>query len=272
MKTLQELTLLSKFLFDQTMDLPEAHEAVLRIILGDQNIRLLNPAQTEKEICTAPWLRTIRLDVFALDEERTIYDTEMQVERRGDLIKRSRYYQGLIDSSLLTPGSVNFNELNDTCIIMITPFGLFGAKKYCYTFRSYCEEDKDIPLSDGSVRIFLNTQGKNESEVSRELVDFLHYVECTDEESALKSGSRNIQKIHECVKKVKSSEEIGVKYMQTWEEKIIDREKGKLEGEKAALRKFVTNMLKKGMSDEDIRSLSGCSQDLIDQLRKEIKR
>lgn len=112
MKTLKELTLLSKFLFDQTMDVPEAHEAALRIILPNQNIRLLNPTQTEKELRTAPWLRSIRLDVFALDEKRTVYDTEMQGEHRMDLQKRSRYYQSLIDSSLLEPGSVDFNALN----------------------------------------------------------------------------------------------------------------------------------------------------------------
>ena len=67
MKKLQELTLFDKFLFDETMDIPEAHEAVLQIIFGDDNLKLLTPAQTEKEIRTAPWLRSIRLDVYAMD-------------------------------------------------------------------------------------------------------------------------------------------------------------------------------------------------------------
>lgn len=226
MKTLKELTLLSKFLFDQTMDVPEAHEAALRIILPDQNIKLLNSTQTEKELRTAPWLRSIRLDVFALDEKKTVYDTEMQGGHRMDLKKRSRYYQGLIDSSLLEPGSVDFNALNNTYIIMITPFDLFGKNKYCYTFLPYCKEEKDILLEDGAVRIFLNTKGTNDSEVSNELVNFLHYIECTDEKFAMQTGSENIWKIHECVKKIKSSEEMGVKYMQTWEEKILEREEG----------------------------------------------
>lgn len=146
------------------------------------------------------------------------------------MIKRSRYYQSLIDSSLLEPGSVDFNGLNDTCIIMITPFDLFGAGKYRYTFSSCCVEDKGISLNDGAVRIFLNTKGENDHEVSQELIDFLHYIECTEEELALRSGSENIRKIHECVKRIKSSEEIGVKYMQTWEEKVYEREKGKTEG------------------------------------------
>jgi predicted transposase/invertase (TIGR01784 family) len=208
-KTLKELTLLSKFLFDQTMDVPEAHEAALRIILGDQTLRLLTAPQTEKEIRTAPWLRSIRLDVYALDERRTVYNTEMQQEEKGDLLRRSRYYQSLIDSSLLEPGSVAFHQLNNTCIIMITPFDLFGKGKYCYTFRSYCEEDKDIELKDGAVRIFLNTKGTNDHEVSKELVDFLHYVERTDDESAQCCESENIRKIHECVKQIKDSEEMG---------------------------------------------------------------
>ena len=229
MKTLQELTLVNKFLFDQTMDIPEAHEAALQIILEDDLIKLLTPSQTEKEIRTMPWLRSIRLDVYAVDQGKTLYNTEMQAEKKGDLIKRSRYYQGLIDSSLLEPGTVTFNKLNNTCIIMITPFDLFGLGKYQYTFRSYCEEDKDLELGDGAIRIFLNTRGTNDDEVSKELVDFLHYIEKTDDESA-EAGSERIKLIHECVRKIKSSEEMGVKYMQSWEEKIYERDKGKAIG------------------------------------------
>ena len=63
MKKLQELTLFDKFLFDETMDIPEAHEAVLQIIFGDDNLKLLTPAQTEKEIRTAPWLTFIILKI-----------------------------------------------------------------------------------------------------------------------------------------------------------------------------------------------------------------
>ena len=131
MKPLRDLTLLDKFLFDETMDHPEAHEAALQIILGNDNLRLLSPSQTEKELRPAPWLKSIRMDVFSLDQDRTVYNTEMQAEHKSDLIRRSRYYQGVIDSSLLAPGNRNYNHLNDSCIIMITPFDLFGENRYC---------------------------------------------------------------------------------------------------------------------------------------------
>ena len=80
METLQELTLINKFLFDQTMDIPEAHEAALQIILQNELIKLLILSQTEKEIRTMPWLRSIRLDVYAMDQSNTLYNTEMQAE------------------------------------------------------------------------------------------------------------------------------------------------------------------------------------------------
>ena len=275
MKTLQELTLVNKFLFDQTMDIPEAHEAALQIILEDDLIKLLTPSQTEKEIRTMPWLRSIRLDVYAVDQGKTLYNTEMQAEKKGDLIKRSRYYQGLIDSSLLEPGTVTFNKLNNTCIIMITPFDLFGLGKYQYTFRSYCEEDKDLELGDGAIRIFLNTRGTNDDEVSKELVDFLHYIEKTDDESAEAAGSERIKLIHECVRKIKSSEEMGVKYMQSWEEKIYERDKGREEGRTIGKAESILDILQElGEVPEGLKDCILAQQDITvlkDWLKAAIK-
>ncbi len=234
-KALSELTLLDKFLFDETMEDPEAHAAVLQIILGQEKLNLLQAGETEKEVRTAPWLRTIRLDVYAVGDDGTVYNTEMQADWRDDLARRTRYYQGLIDSSLLEPGVRSFNHLNDVCVIMIMPFDPFGEGKYCYTFRNTCVEDKELELPDGAVRIFLNTKGANDHEVSRELVDFLHYIEHVDEESAKRSGSERIQKIHTCVSRVKKSEIAGVKYMQRWEQELKFKEEGREEGRRAML-------------------------------------
>ena len=234
MKTLQELTLFDRFLFNETMEIPEAHEAVLRIILGDEKLKLLSQVQTEKEMQTAPWLRSIRLDTFSMDQDKTIYNTESQKRRNTDLIKRSRFYQGVIDSSLLAPGTRSFNLLNDTCIIMITPFDLFGKGRYCYTFHPYCEEEPDLRLEDGAVRIFLNSHGTNRNEVSEELVALLEYMETMDADK-IGDDSENLKKLHEYVEQIKASEEIGVKYMQKWEELEYEREDAREEGLKQGL-------------------------------------
>ena len=243
MKLLGEMTLLNRFLFSEVMSDPEVYTATLQIILGEDKLKLLSGSQTEKEIKTAPWLRSIRLDVYSVDDHGTVYDTEVQAKKTNDLRKRSRYYQSLIDSTLLSPGTRNFNRLNDVCVIMIMPFDLFGLDKYYYTFVPCCKEDKNLELEDGAVRIFLNTRGKNDDEITPELKEFLRYVESADDEFVEKSSSDRLKKIHACVNRVKSSEEAGVKFMQKWLDQIdfFDEgvEKGRVETMLSTLRKLM---------------------------------
>ncbi len=132
-KTLQELTLFDRFLFDETMENPENMRTMLEIILG-KDIMLKYLPQSEKEQRTSSSFRFVKMDVWAQDEEGVIYDAETQRKNTGNLPKRSRYYQSLIDCKLLQPGVDDFNKLNPVVIIMIMPFDLFREKKYRYTF------------------------------------------------------------------------------------------------------------------------------------------
>lgn len=262
---LSDLNLTDRFLFDEVMDDPQAHQDALSIIFGHP-VPLLAQNETEKELRVSPAVRSVRMDVFSMDEEKSIYNTEMQKKKQSDLAKRSRYYQSMIDTSLLEPGIPDYNVLNKSYIIIITPFDLFGYNLYCYTFRACCMERPDCTLNDGATRIFLNTRGTNDSEVSKELADFLHYLEHTTEQAAMGSGSDRIRRIHDRVRKVKSSEESGVKYMQAWEEKYYERQEGREEGLKEGLKKgmekgrlfnliqLTTKKIKKGKSPETIAS------------------
>ena len=122
-----------------------------------------------------------------------------------------------------------------TDIIMITPFDLFGKGRYCYTFHPYCEEEPDLRLDDGAVRIFLNSHGTNRNEVSEELVALLEYMETMDADK-IGDDSENLKKLHEYVEQIKASEEIGVKYMQKWEELEYEREDAREEGREEGLK------------------------------------
>ena len=144
-KSLKELNLLDKFLFDEAMDDPENVKTMLDIILS-QNTNLKQSPQTEKEQRTSTDNRQIRLDVYAIDEDDVIYEVEAQKENTHNLPKRSRLYQGIIDSKLLPPGVVDFNLLNEVLIVMITPFDLFGYGLYRYTFQMRCEEVPELKL------------------------------------------------------------------------------------------------------------------------------
>lgn len=269
MVPLKELNLTDRFLFDEVMEDPQIHQDVLSIIFGKE-IPLLEKNETEKEMRLSPRIRSIRMDVFAVDEEQKVYNTEMQAQRRNDLAKRSRYYQALVDTSLLDPGIPDYNLLNQSYIIMITPFDLFGYGKYRYTFVSKCLEEPECELGDGATRIFLNTRGKNEDEVSKELIEFLHYVEHTTDGTAEGSESERIRRIHHRVCKVKSSEEIGVKYMQAWEERYYELEEAKQEGiyagGQAKLEELVKKKLAKGKTPEEIADALEESLETIEEL------
>ena len=66
-KQLNELTLLDRFLFASVMEDDRSLELVLSIIMSEE-ITLRQPSQVEKEFRTMPWLRSIRLDVYNVDE------------------------------------------------------------------------------------------------------------------------------------------------------------------------------------------------------------
>ena len=269
-KLLKELNLTDRFLFDEVIEDPQTHQDILSIIFG-REIPLLTKNETEKEMRVSPQIRSVRMDVFSMDEERTVYNTEMQDKRKSDLAKRSRYYQAVLDTNLLEPGIPNYNLLNTTYIILITTFDLFGYGKYQYTFEARCREEPGCVLEDQAVRIFLNTKGKNDSEVSEELVSFLHYIENTTDVMAENSGSERIKRIHNRVRKVKVSEEVGVKYMQAWEEKYYEREEGREEGAKAKLQELIRKKLVKGKSVEKIADELEESIETIEKIIEEME-
>lgn len=281
MVPLKDLNLTDRFLFDQVMDDPLAHQAALCIIFG-KDVPLLTKNDTEKELRVSPHIRAVRMDVYSMDENKAIYNTEMQGAQKTDLMKRSRYYQALIDTGLLEPGIPNYNLLNESYIIIIMPFDLFGYKKYRYTFRPRCEEVPELILEDGATRIFLNIMGENPEEVSEELVDFLHYLDETTDDIAVRTKSPRIRYIHERVCKVKTSEEVGVKYMQAWEEKYFamqearemglaeGRAEGRVEGVRFQLKEQIQKKLSKGKSIEVIADELEESVELVWQLVEEL--
>lgn len=230
-RTLKDLNLMDKFLFDEPMEDKDNMKTLLDIVLG-QDTHLKYPPQTEKEFRNSKENRQIRLDVYAIDEDDVVYDTEPQKQNTKNLPKRSRLYQGLIDSNLLPPGSIDFNALNTVIIIMIMPFDLFGYELYQYTFRMKCEEISELELEDGATRIFLNSHGKHPEFVNPELIELLEYMEKSTDTVAKKCESKRIHQMHERITKLKSSKEMEIKYMQKWEEKEIERQEAYAEGER----------------------------------------
>ena len=72
MVPLKELNLTNRFLFDEVMEDPVTQQEILSIIFG-RDVPLLNHNESEKEIRLSPLIRSIRMDLFSMDEQENVY-------------------------------------------------------------------------------------------------------------------------------------------------------------------------------------------------------
>ena len=198
-RSLKELNLLDKFLFDEAMDDPENVKTMLDIILS-QNTMLKHPPQTEKEQRISTDNRQIRLDVYAMDEDDVVYEVEAQKE---------------------------------------------------------------------------NTRGEHPELVSPELIELLKYMEHSTDEVSGSCESKRIQEMHRRVCQIKASEKTEVKYMQTWEEKILIKQEGIREGieegEKRLLVSQIQKKLAKNYSAEQISEILEIDISQVENIIEEIQ-
>jgi predicted transposase/invertase (TIGR01784 family) len=182
----------------------------------------------EKSIVYNPEYKGVRLDVFAMDAENTHYNVEMQVQTQH-LEKRSRYYHSQMDMEMLLRGTA-YEELPDSYVIFICDFDPFGEKKYRYTVEKHFKEVQNVAYKDGSHSIFLSTRGKNPADVPAPLVKFLDFVHAELPESTKDFEDEFIRRLQTTISQIKSSREMGAKYM-VFEEMLRDEHaSGKAEG------------------------------------------
>ena len=106
----------------------------------------------------------------------------------------------------------------------------------------------------------------------------LEYFEETTDEVALSSGYERIGRLHEIVAEIKASDEIGVKYMNAYEERMHDiqeareqgeeigRSEGLAEGEASKAREMAKALKDKGVAIDIIAETSGLSKGDIEKL------
>lgn len=217
-----ELGISNDFLFGKIMRNPELCKELLQRILPELEIDRIEYPETQKSIQPDVDTRSVRLDVYVKDDKNTVYDIEMQVADTKELPKRSRYYQSMIDLQLIDKGQ-SYKKLNQSYIIFICPFDLYGKGRHIYTFENVCKEDTSICLKDGTTKIFLNAKGEMD-DVSKELKAFLDYA------VGRKSDDVFVRKLEEAVEEAKRNREWRHEYMTLLMRDQENIEKGKIYG------------------------------------------
>ena len=250
-KTLQELNLMDDFMFDAATVNLDVCRIIIELSLGIK-IKNIYWKEGQKVIHNLPGKRGIRMDFYVEDVEGRVFNVEMQKRNEGNIPKRTRFYQALVDAPLLKSGERGFDNLNQTYIIVICGFDLFGCGLYRYTFENRCLEQTNLTLGDGTQKVILNTKGKNDDEVEKPLRDFLRYVEHSDDASVPDDCDERIKYLHKVIGEIKSSEQMGVTYMKMEERDRLIKEDGKAEGEELKLIKLVCKKLQKKCSVPEI--------------------
>lgn len=258
-------------LFLSVMKNPRAYRCVLSILMEEPNIELVD-VKVEQVILNKSGKRAIRLDAWAKASDDRRFNMEMQKDSNSDDIrKRSRFYQGLLDTPILKSGKeTRYKQLPSTVIIFITQDDIFKRDQAKYTFTERCKEIEDLELEDGTTKIFFNMTSKNGSQ---ELISLLQYIKETriDNPNILVKDSR-ILELDDIVQEVKASEEWEAVKMNILE---IGIEKGKEIGiERGLLVKLtqlVEKKLKKGWSVTEIADVLEESEETIQKIVEELQ-
>lgn len=234
-KAWEDLTIQDDYMFKLIMRRKRICKAMLEKILQIK-IHDLTYVEDEKTIQTDLTSHGVRLDVYVEDDTCTVYNIEMQVKNPGDeaLARRTRYYQSMLDGDLFLKGA-DYDSLNDSYIIFICPFDIFGRGRHIYEIRAYCTQDRELLLPDGATRVFLNTQGTLD-DVAPDVKAFLDYV------SGIMSPDPLVQEIDAEIHRLKAITDERVRYM-TYQMKMHEERKegikeGKIDSLKAVMKRF----------------------------------
>ena len=226
-KTIDDLTLMDDYMFAQVMRETKHLKPLLEYILRVKitKIELIEPQKTEKEGYNS---KGVRLDLYVEDEKGIIYNIEIQTSNKRNLPKRMRYYQSIIDISILTPG-MDYKSLKKSFVIFVCNYDEYGRGRYIYTFENTCREEPDLKFGDETYKIVINTKGTR-GEISDELKEVIVYL---DEGKITGAYS---QELDDAVKAVKNSEERRLEYMMLTTRDNEMRAEGRAEGREEGIR------------------------------------
>ena len=273
-KPYEELTLTDDFVFCKVMQNEEVCKETIETLLHVRIKRIVY-VEPQKTIDMNYNSKGIRLDVYVEDDKR-VFDVEIQTTLKNELPKRSRYYQSIIDINSLRKGKL-YTELKESYVVFICTGDPFKFNLPCYTFENICREKEDLLLDDKSYKVFYNIKAYKEAGDIKTSA-LLEYLQNG------KSSNKLTEKLNELVYEAKKNQKWRKEYM-TLEmmktEKLYEgikrgialgREEGREEGREAGARnkalETATNALMLGISADKIATITGLSLEEIEKLKK----
>ncbi|MCD8370724.1 MAG: Rpn family recombination-promoting nuclease/putative transposase [Clostridiales bacterium] len=144
-------------------------EQILRIIMNRSSL-VITSMETQADMKRLLGARSICLDVYALDENDTRYDIEVQRAPSGANPRRARYHASVMDIENLDARQ-DFEELPETYTIFITESDVFGYGKARYLIERM-NRTTGNPFNDGTHILYVNAQYRDDSDIGKLMHDF----------------------------------------------------------------------------------------------------
>ena len=270
----RDIPLENDAMFSTVMQYEDACRGLIETIFEGRRVRRLQykdmPPASQKNIIFDPANKSIRLDVFFEDGD-TVYDIEMQKVDTGNLPLRARMYSSMMDANMLDKG-LEYEALRRSYVIFVCMFDLFERGRTKYTFKSICEEDRDLPLGDGRCIMFLNTKG-SVGDLSNDMDAFFDYLNggVSSIGTGKDSGSEFVEMVDNYVLDINGDEDWRQGYMK-YELNLIEKYKegeasgeakgisiGRAEGEANATNRMVKSLIEQGVPIEVIAKAASIS-------------
>ena len=183
-------------------DNKEAAQVFLRIILGDDKIKV-------KNVRIQSFIQNIyghssQLDILAQDSKGRYFNVEVQRSDEGAPARRARFYSSILDTHFLQPGKF-YEELPDTYVIFITENDVLHDNLPLYNIRRRIDENAKC-FEDGSRIIYVNSQRRDNTALGKLMQDLyctepknLHYHEFAERMEFLKYSKEGEEKMTDVI-------------------------------------------------------------------------
>ena len=152
----------------------EATKLVLNVILGRNDMEVLEVTAQREYKSPITGGRTIELDIYARDADGKIYNIEVQRADAGADVHRARFHSSMLDARMLKEKQ-KFKEIHDSYVIFITENDYMGHGLPMYHIERTVQETGTL-FNDGSHIIYVNGSYKNDDDPVGKL---MHDFRCT---------------------------------------------------------------------------------------------
>lgn len=150
---------------------------LLNILLGRDDLRVKNLQVQKLEKSPLTGGRNITMDIFAVDQQGSAYNVEVQRADSGADVHRARYHSGVLDSRMLLAGEA-FRSMAESYVIFLTEKDVMKRGLPIYHVERTVQETGE-QFGDGNHILYVNGAYQNPEDAIGKL---MHDFQCADPE------------------------------------------------------------------------------------------